>query len=169
MNVIPTCLTLWLLLSVASARAAVVVKVLGDGEAAFTVKSSSAPSLRDAKTYDAVVVGGGLAGLSAALYLSDHGKSVLLLEKSSVLGGLAAGGTNGSGISFNRGAAYWTNAYEEEQKILAWTARGRRCSGGRTRSGAGAAACRGRRSAGGRAASRRAGGGLRIPGCRASG
>lgn len=38
--------------------------------------------------YDAVVVGGGMAGLTAAAYLARAGKSVLLLEKQEKVGGL---------------------------------------------------------------------------------
>jgi phytoene dehydrogenase-like protein/ferredoxin-NADP reductase len=47
------------------------------------------------KDYDAVVIGGGLGGLSAAAHLSVKGKKVLLLEKHCVPGGYAS--------SFNRG------------------------------------------------------------------
>ena len=39
---------------------------------------------------DAVVVGGGIAGLAAAAYIGRAGKSVVLYEKSSALGGRAA-------------------------------------------------------------------------------
>ena len=39
------------------------------------------------KTYDAVVVGGGHNGLVAAAYLARAGRSVLVLERRSVLGG----------------------------------------------------------------------------------
>lgn len=42
------------------------------------------------KRFDAAVVGGGLAGLSAAAYLAKAGLSVLLLEKAARLGGRAA-------------------------------------------------------------------------------
>jgi phytoene dehydrogenase-like protein len=38
--------------------------------------------------YDAIVVGGGIAGLCAAAYLSKAGKKVLLMEKQSITGGL---------------------------------------------------------------------------------
>ena len=38
--------------------------------------------------YDAVIIGGGLAGLTAAAYLSRAGRSVLLCEKESACGGL---------------------------------------------------------------------------------
>ena len=38
--------------------------------------------------YDAVIVGGGITGLTAAAYLSKAGKSVLLCEKEEKCGGL---------------------------------------------------------------------------------
>ena len=38
--------------------------------------------------YDAVVVGGGVAGLAATTYLTRSGKKVLLIEKNSECGGL---------------------------------------------------------------------------------
>lgn len=41
------------------------------------------------REYDVLVAGGGLAGCAAALQAARRGKSVLLLEKSNVLGGLA--------------------------------------------------------------------------------
>ena len=36
--------------------------------------------------YDAIIVGGGAAGLTAAAYLKKAGKSVLLIEKMDLLG-----------------------------------------------------------------------------------
>ena len=42
-----------------------------------------------AGAYDVIVVGGGIAGVSAALAARRSGCSVLLIEKSVVLGGLA--------------------------------------------------------------------------------
>ena len=39
--------------------------------------------------YDVIVAGGGVAGCAAAVTVAKRGKSVLLLEKSNVLGGLA--------------------------------------------------------------------------------
>ena len=40
-----------------------------------------------AKTYDAVVVGGGHNGLVTAAYLARAGRSVLVVERRPVLGG----------------------------------------------------------------------------------
>ena len=40
------------------------------------------------KKYDAIVVGGGMAGLTATVYLARAGRSVLLLEKNDYCGGL---------------------------------------------------------------------------------
>ncbi|WP_078381778.1 phytoene desaturase family protein [Sutcliffiella halmapala] len=52
--------------------------------------------------YDCVVIGGGLTGLTAAVYLAKAGQSVLLLEKEHQLGGLAQT-TNVNGALFNLG------------------------------------------------------------------
>ena len=41
------------------------------------------------KSYDVIVVGGGVAGVSAAVAASRQGRKVLLIEKASFLGGLA--------------------------------------------------------------------------------
>lgn len=57
----------------------------------------------DHKTWDVVVIGGGLAGLTASVYLARGGKSVLLFEKSPSLGGRAIT-TRKDGALFNLGA-----------------------------------------------------------------
>lgn len=52
------------------------------------------------ETYDVVVVGAGLAGLSSALVAAQSGKSVVVLEKMGVIGGasaMAGGGTIATG------------------------------------------------------------------------
>ena len=41
------------------------------------------------KHYDVIVAGGGVAGVAAAVSAAKRGRSVLLLEKSNILGGLA--------------------------------------------------------------------------------
>ena len=45
-----------------------------------------------AEKYDIIVIGGGIAGCSAALAAARHGKRTLLVEKLTVLGGLATTG-----------------------------------------------------------------------------
>ena len=49
--------------------------------------------------YDAIVVGGGIAGLTAAAYLAKAGKSVIIFEKQNKLGGLVQ--------TFNRNHVYF--------------------------------------------------------------
>jgi phytoene dehydrogenase-like protein len=52
--------------------------------------------------YDVAVIGGGLTGLTAAIYVEKAGKSVVLIEKAKKLGGLAQT-TNQKGALFNFG------------------------------------------------------------------
>ncbi len=54
------------------------------------------------KNYDAVVVGGGIAGLTAAAYLARAGQKTLLLEKNKELGGLVNTFSR-NGFSFDAG------------------------------------------------------------------
>jgi len=55
------------------------------------------------KTNDIAIIGGGLAGLTAAAYLARNGKLVTILEKSSEFGGRART-TVKDGFYFNQGA-----------------------------------------------------------------
>ena len=48
--------------------------------------------VKEAKEYDVIVVGGGAAGCAAAIRASRDGASVLLIEASGALGGMASGG-----------------------------------------------------------------------------
>ena len=54
------------------------------------------------KKYDASVIGGGLSGMTAAIYLAKAGKSVIVFEKARKLGGMAQT-TNIDGALFNFG------------------------------------------------------------------
>lgn len=46
----------------------------------------------DQKRYEAIIVGGGLAGLTSAVFLSQAGKKILLIEKNAEFGGLVNSG-----------------------------------------------------------------------------
>lgn len=54
------------------------------------------------KTYDTVIVGGGIAGLTSAAYLSRSGQKVLLIEKNKEIGGLVNSFTR-NGFHFEAG------------------------------------------------------------------
>ena len=55
------------------------------------------------KKFDVAIVGGGLAGLTASIYLAKVGRKVIVLEKSSQFGGRGMT-TNKNGICMNLGA-----------------------------------------------------------------
>jgi len=52
--------------------------------------------------YDTIIVGGGIAGLTAAAYLSGAGRKTLLIEKNSECGGLV-NSFNRDGFIFDAG------------------------------------------------------------------
>ncbi len=107
------------LLSASAWAADYKITIRGGDDLTFSPKPDmSKPPIVEKTKYDVVVVGAGLGGLSSAVYLSDAGKKVLMLEKEAHLGGLAAGDVDRHGIRYNRGAAYWADAFDEEQKIL---------------------------------------------------
>lgn len=62
--------------------------------------------MRDARTADVVVVGGGLAGLTVANLLSRAGRRVTLLERSHAIGGRAATASE-EGFHLNLGPHAW--------------------------------------------------------------
>jgi len=59
--------------------------------------------------FDSIVVGGGIAGLTAACYLCRYGHNVLLLEKSKKVGGLV-GSFERDGFVFDYGARAFENS-----------------------------------------------------------
>src|SRR5580698_10586074 len=64
------------------------------------------------KSFDTIVVGSGITGLTAARILSQHGQRVLLLEKASILGGSLARFRVG-GIPFDVGF-HFTGGFNHE-------------------------------------------------------
>lgn len=73
--------------------------------AALSIFSASTHVTADvnSKTYDVIIVGGGIAGLTAAFYLKDY--DLLVLEKEQDVGGRATSGKY-QGISYSRGPEY---------------------------------------------------------------
>jgi len=92
--------------------------VLGGDTQSFDPDISGLKRIKDKDKYDVVIVGGGLGGLTGGIYLSKRHLKVLILEKEANVGGLASGRVTSDGIITDRGAAYWTSSYDEEQQIL---------------------------------------------------
>jgi hypothetical protein len=67
---------------------------------------------------EVVVVGGGLAGMTAAYYLSNANRTVLVLEKEPAFGGLAGYILSPGKNRVARGAAYWPDSNDEERAIF---------------------------------------------------
>ncbi len=65
-----------------------------------------------------VVVGGGLAGLTASKYLVDAGYEVLLLEKRPILGGKVSAWKDGDGDWIETGLHAFFGAYEEIYTLM---------------------------------------------------
>jgi len=75
-------------------------------------------------TIDAIVIGAGWAGLSAARLLTDNGFTVVVLEKSRGPGGRSATRRQ-DGFAFDHGAQYFTaRSAEFRDQVEAWKERG---------------------------------------------
>jgi phytoene dehydrogenase-like protein len=79
--------------------------IRGVDEAALVPSTEHLPVVVDPKVHDVVVVGGGPAGLTSALYLTDVGKEVIVIDPNERLGGLGQGSTL-SEVRAGTGAAY---------------------------------------------------------------
>jgi phytoene desaturase len=66
--------------------------------------------------HDVIIIGGGLAGLSAAAHLAKAGKKVVLFEQQDKLGGYCTSFER-QGIIFNPGA-HWTTDPDKMNKVL---------------------------------------------------
>ena len=71
--------------------------------------------------FDALVVGGGLAGLSCARRLTDRGLAVRLFEASDAVGGRVRTDRE-DGFLFDRGFQVFLTAYPEAQRQLDYDA-----------------------------------------------
>lgn len=72
-------------------------------------------------TSDVIIIGGGLAGLSCARHLHDHGRTVRLLEASDRVGGRVRSDTV-DGFTLDRGFQVLLSAYPETQRALDYEA-----------------------------------------------
>eukprot|EP00667_Euglena_gracilis_P007820 EG_transcript_7910 len=71
---------------------------------------------------DVIVVGAGLAGLCAALTLSQAGKAVLVLERSDGVGGRVRSDRHPEGYVLDRGFQIFLSGYPEAQRVLDYEA-----------------------------------------------
>src|SRR5829696_4774043 len=68
-------------------------------------------------TYDAVVIGSGLSGLSAAFHLSERKKNVLVLEAASQVGGRTSNWKQ-NGMDVESGFHKFFGVYKELPQLL---------------------------------------------------
>ncbi|MCZ0987763.1 FAD-dependent oxidoreductase [Streptomyces diastatochromogenes] len=74
---------------------------------------ASAPAPRAADPVDVVIVGAGFTGLSAALELATQGRSVRIIEREEIVGGLAASFDIGDGKRLERFYHHWFSSDTE--------------------------------------------------------
>jgi uncharacterized protein with NAD-binding domain and iron-sulfur cluster len=75
-------------------------------------------STPDTAPLDAIIVGGGPAGLSAAKYLADAGRSVLVLEKRAILGGKLSSWRDADGDVLETGLHSFFGGYDTVHELL---------------------------------------------------
>lgn len=85
-------------------------------------------------TYDCVIVGGGFTGLAAAITLLDAGKTVAIVERDSMLGGLASGFDVG-GHELEKFYHHWFTSDTHINRIAGRIGRGDRIVTRQTRTG----------------------------------
>lgn len=85
-------------------------------------------------TYDCVIVGGGFTGLAAAITLLDAGKTVAIIERDSMLGGLASGFDVG-GHELEKFYHHWFTSDTHINRIAGRIGRGDRIVTRQTRTG----------------------------------
>ncbi|CAG0945394.1 partial Gamma-glutamylputrescine oxidoreductase, partial [Gammaproteobacteria bacterium] len=94
--------------------------------AATVQRRPSFPALQDSVECDVAIVGGGLAGLSAAIELADRGDRVVLLEAKEV--GWGASGRNGgqviAGLACDQAALEALVGLDDARRIWAMTLEG---------------------------------------------
>jgi 15-cis-phytoene desaturase len=75
-------------------------------------------SPRSTAPLDAIIVGGGPAGLAAAKYLADAGRTVLVLEKRPILGGKLSSWRDGDGDVLETGLHSFFGGYDTVHALL---------------------------------------------------
>jgi fumarate reductase flavoprotein subunit len=114
----------------AAGAAAVGLAGAGDVAVAASNKDAAAPSARPVKgaTYDLIVVGGGNAGLPAALFAAQRGAKVLLIDAAGALGGtlfLSSGQMSAAGTKLQQSMGIedtWQLHYDDIMRISTGTA-----------------------------------------------